>query len=112
VKAHGAVASEVLGNATLEAVLADYRTAPISDKLRATLAFLEKVTTAPDTLAPADARAVLDTGVTRQGVKDALHVAAMFNAINRLADAFDFEVGPPASFTSAAKTLLRFGYAL
>jgi alkylhydroperoxidase family enzyme len=112
VKAHGAVASQALGNPTLEAVLADHRTAPISDKLRATLGFLEKVTTAPDTLTPADAQAVLDTGVTRQGVKDALTVAALFNTINRLADAFDFEVGPPEAFAAAAPMLLRFGYKL
>lgn len=96
----------------MEAVLADYKTAPISEKLRAMLGFLEKVTTAPGTLGPADAQAVLATGVTRQGVKDALFIAAMFNTINRLADAFYFEVGPPEAFVASANSLLKFGYKL
>ena len=43
-EAHGAVASKVLGEATVQAVLEDLDQAPIGETLRATLAFLRKVT--------------------------------------------------------------------
>ncbi|HEY8039001.1 MAG TPA: hypothetical protein VIF15_04375 [Polyangiaceae bacterium] len=95
-----------------QAVLADYRTAPIDEKLRAALALLEKVTRAPEALGPDDVRPVLARGVTRQGVKDALFVAAMFNAIDRLADAFRFEIPDDAAFAASAKMLLKMGYKL
>ena len=58
-------------------MIADYRTAPIDEKLRATLAFLEKVTRSPATVVASDARAVLDAGVTPKGIEDALYVAAL-----------------------------------
>jgi alkylhydroperoxidase family enzyme len=96
----------------LKAVLADYRNAPIDPKLRATLALLEKVTLTPAEVVADDARAVLATGVTAQGVRDALFVGAMFNLINRLGDAFGFAVPDDAAFESGAKALLRFGYKL
>jgi alkylhydroperoxidase family enzyme len=96
----------------MKAVLADYRSAPIDPKLRAMLALLEKVTLTPAEVGADDARAVLATGVTVQGVRDGLFVGAMFNLINRLGDAFGFAVPDDAAFESGAKALLRFGYKL
>jgi hypothetical protein len=43
-------------------------------------------------------------------VRDALFVGAVFNTIDRLADAFNFEVPDTAWFEAGAKVLLRFGY--
>jgi alkylhydroperoxidase family enzyme len=110
VGAHGAVASRAGGDDVTKAVLADYRTAPIDEKLRAALALLEKVTRTPGEVTPADARAVLDAGAGAQGVKDALFVGAMFNMINRLSDAFGFAIPDEKGFAAGAKALLRFGY--
>jgi hypothetical protein len=89
-------------------VLADVDTAPISEKLRATLHLLRKVTR--ETVTPDDMRAVLATGATKQQVRDALAVCFAFNIISRLADAFEFEVGPPSDFEAGAKLLLSRGY--
>jgi hypothetical protein len=89
-------------------VLADVDTAPISEKLRATLHLLRKVTR--ETVTPDDMRAVLATGATKQQVRDALAVCFAFNIITRLADAFEFEVGPPSVFEAGAKLLLSRGY--
>lgn len=91
-------------------MLADYRTAPIDEKLRATLAYLEKVTLTPSDVVAADARRVLDAGVSAKAVREALYVASLFAAINRLADAFGFELPTQAGFDAGAKALLRFGY--
>lgn len=91
---------------------ADWRTAPISPQLRATLAFLEKMTLAPEELTHADADAVLETGVTREALVDAVHVCALFNMIVRLADSLGWDVPPAEAFMTRGKVLLESGYRL
>jgi len=90
-------------------VIDDLATAPIAEPLRATLGFLRKVTRG-DVLAAEDLRALRATGVSRAQIQDALAVCWCFNVITRLADTFEFEVGPPAMFEGAAKMLLSRGY--
>ena len=53
---------------------------------------------------------MLDAGVSRAAVRQALDVAWAFNVITRLADAFEFEVGNRAFFDSGAKRPLTRGY--
>lgn len=84
--------------------------APIGEPLRAMLALLRKVTRAHDTVTSDDMRALLNLGVTREQIEDALDVAFAFNVITRLADTFNFAVGTPASFDAAARMLLGRGY--
>jgi hypothetical protein len=59
---------------------------------------------------PDDVRRLLELGVTRRQIEDALNVGFAFNVITRLADTFEFEVGPPAAFEVGAKMLLSRGY--
>jgi alkylhydroperoxidase family enzyme len=99
-----------MGDTRVQAVLADLATAPIEEPLRATLAFLRKLTREPDRITPGDVSALLALGVTRSQVEDALDVAFAFNVINRLADAFEFHVGPDAEFAAGARHLLKRGY--
>jgi alkylhydroperoxidase family enzyme len=99
-----------MGSEPVEATIRDLDSAPISDKLRATLGFLRKVTREHDKVTPADVKALLALGVTKQQVKDALNVCFCFNVITRLADAFCFEVGPQSAFEVSAKMLLTRGY--
>jgi alkylhydroperoxidase family enzyme len=94
----------------VNAVLADVDRAPIAEPLRATLKFLRKVTREHESVTPDDVRALLALGVTRAQVEDALHVAFAFNVITRLADTFEFEVGPRAAFDAGARMLLSRGY--
>lgn len=94
-------------------MLADLAAAPIDERLRATLGLVAKVTASTRTgvaVTAEDMRAVLAAGATRAQIEDALAVAFCFNVINRLADAFEFWIGPPASFASSAKMLLSRGY--
>ena len=100
----------VHGNDVVDKALADWRTSDLGKPLKAVLPFIEKVTLTPEQVTAADAKAVLQAGVTRQMIEDALFICAMFNTINRMADAFNFEVGPPSAFVASAKALLRFGY--
>lgn len=89
-------------------MLADVDAAPITEKLRATLKLLGKVTR--ESVSADDMRAVLATGVTKQQIKDALNVCFAFNVITRLADTFHFYVGPRSHFDAGAKMLLTRGY--
>lgn len=108
--AHTATASEASGNSTMVgAVLVDLESAPIEESLRATLRMMGKLTL-DGRLSAADVRSVLDTGVSRDQLEDALVVYYAFNITNRLANAFDFRMMSPEGFQAGAKYLLRRGY--
>ena len=100
----------MIGDAAVEATLADLATAPISEPLRATLGFLRKVTGAHADVRVEDVRALLAAGVTKHQIRDALNVCFAFNVITRLADTFEFEVGPRSAFDAGARMLLKRGY--
>ena len=108
--AHGAVAAKVLQRPAVDAALADFRAAPISERLKETLAFLQTMTLRPMELTVEDARAVLRSGVSREALTDAIAVAAIFNIVTRYADALDFAMPPPDEFERAANMLLKRGY--
>ena len=91
-------------------MLADWRTAPIEEGLRATLGFLEKLTLRPDEIRAADAAAVLTAGVSDEALEDAIHVCALFNAIDRIADALDFHVPAREDADRAAPRFFARGY--
>jgi alkylhydroperoxidase family enzyme len=93
-------------------VLDDLATAPIDDKLRATLALLGKMTLEPERLTADDVRPVLALGVSRAAVKEAMHVAYLFNIYDRLADTLGWDVPPDGIgyYEAAGKRLLEKGY--
>ena len=90
----------------------DWRTAPIDERLRATLGFLEKLTLRPHELGPADADAARAAGASDEALVDAIHVAALFNMIDRLADSLGWDVPPFEEFSARADAMLASGYAL
>jgi uncharacterized peroxidase-related enzyme len=93
----------------VQAVLADYRTAPIDEKLRAMLGFLEKMTLRPSELTPADAEALRAHGLSDEAIYEAMHVAFLFNIYDRAADALGFNL-PDDGYKMAARFLLTIGY--
>jgi uncharacterized peroxidase-related enzyme len=93
-------------------VKTDWRTAPVHDRLRATLGFVEKLTLRPAELTAADAAAVRAAGVSEEALIDAIHVAALFNMIVRLADSLGWEVPAFETFHARADRMLAGGYAL
>ena len=100
----------MLGEETVQAVLADLESAPIAEGLRSTLRLLALVTRSHETITAEHIRPLLALGVSRAQIEDALHVGFAFNVITRLADTFEFEVGPRASFEAGARALLSRGY--
>lgn len=88
----------------------DNPAATISDKLRATLGVLRKVTRDHASVTADDMRGLRKAGVSRAQIEDALEVCFAFNVITRLADTFCFEVGTAADFEASARHLLARGY--
>jgi alkylhydroperoxidase family enzyme len=91
-------------------VVADWRTAPLRPELAATLDFLETLTLRPDELTTADADAVLAAGVSKQALRDAAEVCALFSMIVRLADSLGWDVPTWDSLTARAPAMLEGGY--
>jgi uncharacterized peroxidase-related enzyme len=100
----------VLSDALVTAVLDDWRSAPIGEKLRATLGFLERLTLSPGEVTPADVAPLRAAGLSDQAIEDAIQVCVLFNLIDRVADALNFEVPSPASFAQSANIVLKRGY--
>jgi alkylhydroperoxidase family enzyme len=94
----------------MQQVLADYRTASIDEKLRATLGLLEKLTLTPDALSGDDVRPVLALGVTPEALNDAFYVAFLFNTYDRLADTLGWELPDQRYYAKAGQMLLKRGY--
>ena len=90
----------------------DWRTAPVGAGLRATLGFLERLTLEPQELTQADADAVLAAGVSRDALVDAMHVAALFNMIVRMADSLGWHVPTDEELAAGAGRMLESGYVL
>src|SRR5207248_11603204 len=89
----------------------DLSTAPISERLRATLGFIQTMTLEPNALTAGDTVAVLRAGVPEGALRDAIMVAFHFNLIDRVADARGFDERTPGEHREGARSITRFGYA-
>jgi alkylhydroperoxidase family enzyme len=96
--------------ATVEAVLADWRTAPIGAKVRGALAFLEKLTLTPDAVGPEDVKAARSAGLSDAALREAIYVCFLFSTMDRLADAFGFDVADTSELNRGEWILRHFGY--
>ena len=92
---HGAVAAAYLGDDKVQWMLDDYLTAPMSERLRATMIFLEKVTLLPADVGGDDIQRLHLAGVTDQAIREALLVSFLTGILDRLAEPFGFELPPP-----------------
>jgi uncharacterized peroxidase-related enzyme len=95
----------------VEGVLDDWRTAPVTAPLRAMLAFLEKLTLDPGAVTGADIAPLREAGLSDAAIEDAIHVTALFNIYDRMADVLDFDIPDADGFAQGADSLLRRGYA-
>ena len=84
----------------------------MSERIRAALAFIEKQTLHPEQLTAADAEAAYAAGVSRDALRDAAQVSALFNMIVRLADSFGWAVPDWDRLMQRAPAMLEGGYAM
>ena len=108
---HGAVAlAGMQDEALIEAVLTDWRSAPVNPAIRATLSFLETLTLRPDEVPAEAALQMREAGVSEAGIEEAIAICVAFNIADRLADTFDFELPGAAAVAQAGEQLLMRGY--
>jgi len=91
-------------------VLEDLDSAPVEQKLKATLRLLEKLTLKPREVGSKDVKALLELGVSATAIKDAIRVCTLFNLVGRVADALGFEIPSRRCLTRSARVLLWKGY--
>jgi alkylhydroperoxidase family enzyme len=84
----------------------------VSEQLRATLGFIEKLTLRPSEVTREDANGVRAAGVSDDALIDAIHVCALFSMIVRLADSLGWDVPSFEEFSARADQMLATGYAL
>jgi alkylhydroperoxidase family enzyme len=95
-----------------QAVVDDWRTAPVRPGVAAAFVFLEKLTLRPDELTAADAGAARAAGVSDQALSDAAAVCGLFTMIVRLADSLGWDVPEPEVLAERAPRMLEEGYDL
>jgi alkylhydroperoxidase family enzyme len=96
----------------VEAVLADWRTAPVDDRLRAALGFLEMVTLRPSAVTAKTVRPLRAAGLSDRAIREAVYVCFLFNALDRLADALDFTLPTNEDAKKIGDIAFRFGYSI
>lgn len=93
-----------------EAVLNDWKSAPIDEKLKGMLGFLEKLTLTPQEVTADDIAPLREAGNSDEAIEEAIHVAVVFNMMDRIADSLGFEIPSMAGYSKMADVLLSRGY--
>jgi alkylhydroperoxidase family enzyme len=94
----------------VDAVLEDFRTAPIDEKHRALFAFIEKVNRASNQIGPDDIQIAVAAGWTEEALYDAITVCALFNFYNTWIDATGVADMPPEMYDMSGQRLASSGY--
>ena len=96
--------------AVVTAVLDDWRTAAVDQRVRAMLGYLEKLVLEPAQLSRSDIVALRAAGVSDAALCEANYVAFLFGVMDRLADSFDFAIPTAEQARNAGEFLHRHGY--
>jgi uncharacterized peroxidase-related enzyme len=110
--AHSAIAVNGMDESVVTAVMQNYETAPVNEQIRTTLGFLEKLTKFPEAVAAADLELMRAAGVTDDAIEEAIQICFVFCTINRLADAFDFEIAEGKGLERMGTMLYNLGYGI
>lgn len=94
----------------VEAVLRDYRTAPLSESEKALFAFIEKVNRASNRIRREDVEAARAAGWSDEALYDAITVCALFNFLNIWVDATGVQDLPAEAYAQSGKRLATQGY--
>ncbi|MES1242944.1 MAG: hypothetical protein ABUT39_15115 [Acidobacteriota bacterium] len=97
--------------------MAEGRTGPwktelLRPEMQAILPFLEKLTLLPEEITSEDVKPLREAGLTDEAIRDAIAVCAAFNMVDRLADAFHFDLQSTENLRGSARFLLKVGYKL
>ena len=103
----------------IDALIEDFDTAPVDERLRPVLSHVAKLNTLPSRLVERDAQAVYDAGWSEAALYEAVQICALFNMMNRIVEGtginFDYAAAPgghPAAGSSPeeqADSYSKFG---
>ena len=94
----------------MDAVLADYRSAPIDDRWKALFAFIERMNAESNTMQQRDTDAMIAAGWSEEAVYDAITVCALFNFYNRWIDASGVHALSDEAHRAGGKRTAMNGY--
>jgi len=94
----------------VDAVLKDYRTAPISEAEKELFAFVEKVTGACSEIEQRDIDRLHEAGWSDEAILDAVLVCALFNFFNRLVGATGVPPLSERGYAESGRRIAREGY--
>ena len=101
----------MLGSRPLvDAVLHDYRTAPIDAREKALFAFIDKVNGHSAQLRKEDVDEAKAAGWSDEALYDAITVCALFNFYNKWIDASGVSDMPAAAYAASGRRLATVGY--
>jgi alkylhydroperoxidase family enzyme len=95
----------------VDAVLDDYRTAPIGAAEKALFAFIDRMNRDSTSIRGDDIEAVKAAGWTDEALYDAITVCALFNFYNKWIDATGVSDMPAAAYLASGERLATLGYA-
>jgi uncharacterized peroxidase-related enzyme len=111
-KSHRAIASVLYENeALVRAVLTDLESSPLSEKEKALLRFVEKITLRLPTVTAADSQALRDLGWPDDAIYYTITVCALFNFYNRWITASGVPAISDEGHASRAPHVAHHGYA-
>ena len=94
----------------VNAVLEDYRTAPIDDREKALFAFIEKMNQQSNRIRRDDIDRLKEAGWTEEAIYDAITVCALFRFYNAWIDATGVHDLPAAAYKMSGKRMAEQGY--
>jgi alkylhydroperoxidase family enzyme len=104
------MARAALGEALIQAVFDDWRTAPVSEPLRAALALIVALSAQPDAPPVQQTAHAHSLGVSTAQLSEVIHICGAFHMIVRIADALGFEVPDVSAESGYGAAALSRGY--
>lgn len=92
-------------------VLCDYKGSRLSDRDKALLALVEKITLQSNHVSNLDVAAARDAGWSDEAIYDAITVCALFKFYNTWIDASGVSALPPEAYAMSGKRFAAEGYA-
>ena len=110
-KAHAAVASQLLGDEALVwSVIRDLDASDLDEKEKELLRFVRKVTLAPSSITATDTQQLNDAGWDDDSIFYAISACALFNFYNRWISATGVNPVSDEAFKNLASRMARVGY--
>jgi alkylhydroperoxidase family enzyme len=94
----------------VDAVLEDYRTAPIDDRQKALFSFIEKMNAQSNSVRQDDIDRLSAAGWTQEAIYDAITVCALFKFYNAWIDATGVHDLPASAYEMSGKRMAAEGY--